>query len=175
MTLPADAIRIEELELLARIGVTAEERAEPQRVVLCATLRPRRSFAEMSDDLRRLLAGKILSTASRDRLEKWMAGNQTGDATIRAGIPKNWRVGDKTGRGERNATNDIAILHPPTGGPIFLAIYSVGSKASLQQRQGAIAEVAKLVAEILRPNDALHTAPSKEKRAQQDSNLRPTD
>ena len=53
MTLPADAIRIEELELLARIGVTAEERAEPQRVVLCATLRPRRSFAEMSDDLRR--------------------------------------------------------------------------------------------------------------------------
>ncbi|MEO6870937.1 MAG: class A beta-lactamase [Chthoniobacterales bacterium] len=110
--------------------------------------------AAMSNDLRRLLIGNVLSVASRDRLEKWMAGNQTGDATIRAGVPQTWRVGDKTGRGQRNATNDIAVLHPPNSKPIFLAIYSVGSNASLQQRQAAIAEVAEIVAEAFRPHGA---------------------
>jgi hypothetical protein len=32
---------------------------------------------------------------------------------IHAGVPTNWLVGDKTGRGGNGATNDIAILRPP--------------------------------------------------------------
>ena len=66
---------------------------------------------------------------------------------IRAGIPKGWIIGDKTGRGSNGATNDIAILRPPGRAPMLLAIYSVGSTASANDRQGAVAEVAKVVAE----------------------------
>ena len=53
MTLPADAIRIEELEIFTRVGVPAEERAKPQRLTLSATLVPRVSFTELNDDLAR--------------------------------------------------------------------------------------------------------------------------
>ena len=48
-----DEIRIEELELLARVGVPDEERARPQRLTVSLTLRLARSFAELGDDLAR--------------------------------------------------------------------------------------------------------------------------
>lgn len=51
MTLPADTIRIEELEISARVGVPEEERATPQRLVISATLQPRRGFSELDDQL----------------------------------------------------------------------------------------------------------------------------
>jgi len=68
---------------------------------------------------------------------------------IRAGVPSNWIVGDKTGRGANGATNDIAIIRPPDRAPILLAIYSVGSTATANDRAAAIAEVAKIVVESL--------------------------
>ena len=53
MTRPADAIRIEELEIFAKVGVPAEERAKPQRLTLSVALVPHVSFAELNDDLSR--------------------------------------------------------------------------------------------------------------------------
>jgi beta-lactamase class A len=64
----------------------------------------------MRDDLVRLLTGDVLSPASRRQLETWLAGNKTGAQMIRAGVPTTWRVGDKTGRGDNGATNDVAVL-----------------------------------------------------------------
>ena len=68
---------------------------------------------------------------------------------IRAGVPSNWVVGDKTGRGANGATNDIAIMRPLSRAPILLAIYSVGSTATVDDRAAAIAEAAKIVAESM--------------------------
>ncbi len=51
MRSPADQIRIEELEVFARVGVPDEERATPQRLVICATLEPRRPFEELGDEI----------------------------------------------------------------------------------------------------------------------------
>ena len=68
---------------------------------------------------------------------------------IRAGVPKNWIIGDKTGRGSNGVTNDIAIMRPPGRAPILLAIYSAGSTATANDRAEAIAEVAKIVAESM--------------------------
>jgi beta-lactamase class A len=103
----------------------------------------------MLGDMTRLLTGDVLSQSSRRQLEDWLQGNKTGADMIRAGVPKNWIIGDKTGRGSNGATNDIAIVRPPGRAPILLAIYSVGSKASTDDRAAAIAEVAKVVAESL--------------------------
>jgi beta-lactamase class A len=103
----------------------------------------------MLGDMTRLLTGDVLSQSSRRQLEDWLQGNKTGGDMIRAGVPKNWIIGDKTGRGSNGATNDIAIVRPPGRAPILLAIYSVGSKASANDRAAAIAEVAKVVAESL--------------------------
>jgi len=104
--------------------------------------------AAMLEDLRVLLAGDALTPAARDQLDAWLAGNETGVDMLRAGLPKDWKVGDKTGRGANGATNDVAILRPPGRQPILVAVYSVGSTASPADRQQAIAEVGRLIAEM---------------------------
>jgi beta-lactamase class A len=105
--------------------------------------------AAICSDMQRLLLGDTLSETSRRQLEDWLQRNETGGPMIRAGVPKNWIIGDKTGRGSNGATNDIAIVRPPGRAPILLAIYSVGSTAAPDDRAAAIAEVAKIVAESM--------------------------
>jgi beta-lactamase class A len=102
--------------------------------------------AAMLANLRTLLMGEALSPPSRQLLETWLTENKTGDDLIRAGLPKDWKVGDKTGRGGNGATNDVAVLRPPGKAPILLVVYFVGTTASPKARNGAIAEVARVVA-----------------------------
>jgi beta-lactamase class A len=109
--------------------------------------------AAMRDDLVRLLTGHVLSPASRRQLETWLASSKTGAQMIRAGVPTSWRVGDKTGRGDNGATNDVAVLRPPNRPPIFLAIYSVGSTGAASERTATVAEVARVVAEAFQGDD----------------------
>jgi beta-lactamase class A len=103
----------------------------------------------MLADMTRILTGDVLSRSSRRQLEDWLQRNKTGAAMIRAGVPTNWIIGNKTGRGANGATNDIAIMRPPDRAPVLLAIYSVGSTESANDRAAAIAEVAKIAAESL--------------------------
>lgn len=105
--------------------------------------------AAISSDMQQLLLGDVLSAKSRRQLDDWLNGNETGGSLIRAGVPKSWSVGDKTGRCANGATNDVAILRPPGRAPIVLAIYSVESTATPDERAAAIAEAAKIVAESL--------------------------
>jgi len=102
----------------------------------------------ISSNMQRLLLGDALSEASRRKLDDWLQRNETVGSMIREGVPKTWSVGDKTGRGANGATNDIAIIRPPDRAPILLAIYSVGSTATENDRAAAIAEVTKVVAEF---------------------------
>ncbi len=81
--------------------------------------------AAMLGNLRALLLTNALSPASRQQLGTWLEKNKTGAEMLRAGVPGDWRVGDKTGRGAHGATNDIAILRPPGKAPILVAVYSV--------------------------------------------------
>ena len=101
----------------------------------------------MLGDLRALLLGEALSPRSRDQLEAWLAGNKTGGEMLRAGLPNDCRIADKTGHGGAGATNDIALIRPPGKPPILLAVYSVGSTASPKVRGAAIADVARIVAQ----------------------------
>jgi len=103
------------------------------------------SPAAMLGNLEKLLAGEALSSASRQRLTAWMVANKTGDARLRAGAPKDWRVGDKTGSGENGTTNDIAILWPPGGKPILVAAYLTQCARRADERNAALAEVARIL------------------------------
>jgi beta-lactamase class A len=106
--------------------------------------------AAMAADLQRLFTSDVLSAASRTKLEGWMQQGQTGLKMIRAGIAADWKVGDKTGRSGDGATNDIAVLRPPGGGPIFLAIYTVDPAEPQDARDQFVAEVAKTAIEMLK-------------------------
>jgi beta-lactamase class A len=139
--------------------VTRLDRIEPElNSAIPGDERDTTTPAAISSDMQRLLLGDALSEASRRKLDDWLQRNETGGSMIRAGVPKTWSVGDKTGRGSNGATNDIAIMRPPRGAPILLAIYSVGSTATANDRAAAIAEVAKVVAEFLKPKEAANDA-----------------
>ena len=103
--------------------------------------------AAMAADLQAVLLGHALAPASRDQLAAWMVAGQTGGARLRAGLPAAWRIGDKTGSGDRGTTNDIAVAWTPAG-PIVIACYLTGAEAAAASaRDAAIADVGRLVAE----------------------------
>jgi beta-lactamase class A len=105
------------------------------------------SPAAMCANMQLLVLGNVLSEPSRRELEDWLQHNETGNLLIRTGVPKSWIVGDKTGRCGNGATNDIAIIRSPGRAPIIVAIYSIGSTASADDRDAILAEVARAVAD----------------------------
>lgn len=102
--------------------------------------------AAMLQDLRKLVLGDRLSTASRQQLTDWLLGNKTGATRLRAGVPADWRVGDKTGLGYRGTTNDIGLFWPPQRQPILVTAYLTEAPGTLEQRNATIASVARAVA-----------------------------
>src|SRR2546430_5726887 len=130
--------------------VTRLDRIEPElNSAIPGDERDTTTPAAICSDMQRLLLGGTLSEASRRQLEDWLQRNETGAPMISAGVPKNWIVGDKTGRGSNGATNDIAIMRPPDRAPMLLAIYSVGSTATPNDRAESVAEAAAMVAECM--------------------------
>ena len=100
----------------------------------------------MLGDMERLLVGRRLAPASRERLLGWLVANTTGGARIRAGLPPDWRVGDKTGTGAHGATNDVAIVWPAGRSPVLVAAYLTETDAAAGDRDAALAAVGRLVA-----------------------------
>jgi beta-lactamase class A len=99
----------------------------------------------MRDNLRKLLLGDALSPASRQLLETWLLNCQTSAARLKAGLPGDWRVGDKTGSGDRGSTNDVGLIWRPQRKPIIVTVYLTNTTAAPAQRDGTIASVGRLI------------------------------
>ena len=129
---------------------TRLDRQEPQlNSAIPGDERDTTTPAAMCADMQRLLLGGVLSQSSRQQLEVWLQHNETGALMIRAGVPKTWSVGDKTGRCGNGATNDVAIIRPPGRAPILVAIYSTGSTAWADDNATVVADAARVVVEFL--------------------------
>ena len=133
-----------------RLGdaVTRLDRTEPTlNDVEPGDPRDTTSPAAMLETMHRLLVQpRALSAASRARLQEWLARSTTGADRLRAGFPRGWRVGDKTGTGSHAATNDIGIAYPPNRKPVIVAVFSVDSPRPVADRSRAIADVARALA-----------------------------
>ncbi|MFC5473386.1 class A beta-lactamase [Paraherbaspirillum soli] len=101
----------------------------------------------MARSLQRLALGDALPAPQREQLQRWMRGNTTGAARIRAGVPASWQVGDKTGTGDYGTTNDIAVLWPPGKAPMVLAIYFTQHQQDAKSRSEVLASAARIVVE----------------------------
>lgn len=91
-----------------------------------------------------LLASKRLSAASLEQWIAWLVNARTGLSRLRAGLPAQWKIGDKTGTGHRGAINDVAIAWPPGRPPIVVAAYLSGSsepQGSLERAHAALARI----------------------------------
>ncbi len=92
-----------------------------------------------------LLLGDALSPASRKQLTAWLVANRTGNKRLRAGLPRGWRVGDKTGNNGKDTTNDIAIAWPRGRKPILIAAFHDRGSADDDTRNAVHAELAHAV------------------------------
>jgi beta-lactamase class A len=102
----------------------------------------------MIADMETTLLGEALSPTSRTMLLGWMVGAQTGQKRLRAGLPGDWWVGDKTGSGDNASANTIAILYPPQRAPILASVYYTLSSASEAERNGVHADIGRLIPEL---------------------------
>ncbi len=104
----------------------------------------------MAATLQRVVLGEVLQPASRQQLADWLIDNETGDACLRAGLGKRWRVGDKTGSNGEDARNDIAVLWPLAGGtPWVLTAYLQAGAISNEQRATVLAQVGRIADRLI--------------------------
>ncbi|MDC9615922.1 class A beta-lactamase [Xenorhabdus khoisanae] len=101
----------------------------------------------MANSLYHLALGNTLETAQREQLVAWLKGNTTGGASIRAGVPENWVVGDKTGRCSYGTINDIAVIWPTSNrSPLVLVTYfTQPNHQNANARPDVLAEAARIV------------------------------
>ncbi len=90
-----------------------------------------------------LLVDDALSPASRQQLAAWVLDNRTGDKRLKAGLPLDWKVGDKTGNDGKAITNDIAIAWPPGRKPLLIATFHDRGSSDDDTRSAVLAEVAR--------------------------------
>ncbi len=132
-------------------GVTRLDRTEPTlNENLPNDPRDTTTPDAMARTLKRFLVEDgVLNAAYREKLIGWMVESPTGRERLRAGLPSDWRVGDKTGTwsGEHNAANDVAIAWPPGKAPIIIAAYFSDSTVEPAARNAAHAEIGRIVAE----------------------------
>ncbi|MEO7065280.1 MAG: class A beta-lactamase [Rhodanobacter sp.] len=102
----------------------------------------------MLQTMQKVLLEDALSEPSRAMLMSWLALNQTGAQSLRAGLPTDWRFGDKTGA-SGDATNDVAIVWPPHREPLLVTAYYRADKRDSAQRKAVLADVGSVVASLV--------------------------
>ena len=107
----------------------------------------------MAQTVAKILTGDVLKPASRDRLIDWMVRTTTGDKRIRAGLPKEWRAGDKTGTAQADTmtdkVNDVAVAFPPGKGALIVTAFydsDERSKDTRDEDQALLADVGRIAA-----------------------------
>lgn len=106
--------------------------------------------AAMAETLRKLLFTDVLSAASRSQLAAWLITNKTGNTRLRAGLPGDWLVGDKTGtNGDKHGNaNDIAVIWPQDRAPLIVTAFCEIPKISSRDRDAIIAEIGHIAAQV---------------------------
>jgi len=105
--------------------------------------------AAMRETITKLIAGDALSVQSREHLLGWLVGNKTGDQRLRAGLPKNGTVGEKTGTTDRGGACDVGLFRPERHQPIFISAYVAEATVPVQGLNPVFAEIGRMVGEML--------------------------
>ena len=139
-------------EYLRGLGdeVTRVDRTEPHHARTTPgdprdTTHPR----AIGTDYREIVLGDALPRAERAFLRDLLERNTTGDKRIRAGLPRDWTVADRTGTGAYGAANDIAIAWPPAAEPLVIAIMTHGRTPDAKPAEALIAAAARFTAASL--------------------------
>lgn len=103
----------------------------------------------LATDLSAYVLGDVLDDADRELLVGWLTASQTGVTLIRAGVPDGWVVADKSGQASYGTRNDVAVVWPPDGEPIVVAVMSSRSAADDEHDDALVARAAEVVVDAL--------------------------
>ena len=104
---------------------------------------------QLALNLKEYATGDILSDDKKEIFIDWMSNNATGDELIRAGVPSDWIVADKSGAGSYGTRNDIAIVTPPNKKPIFVAVLSKKAEQDAEYDNKLIADATKIIFDLI--------------------------
>lgn len=104
----------------------------------------------MAASVQQLAFGSTLQAESQNLFIDWLKGNTTGAESIRAGLPADWAVGDKTGSGAYGTTNDIAVIWPTKDKPFVLVVYFTQTDKNARPRKDILAQTARIAADSIR-------------------------
>lgn len=104
---------------------------------------------DIVSSLRKILLGNGLSVSSRNVLTQWMLDDQVAGTLLRASLPSNWKIADKTGAGGYGSRSIVAVIWPPSKQPVVVGIYVTQTKASLQASNEAIARIGAALKEAI--------------------------
>jgi len=104
----------------------------------------------MMKALQSITLGPSLTVDKRKIMSDWLIGNTTGDTRIRAGVPYDWQVGDKTGTGAYGSTNDIGIVWPAGKAPVVMALYFTQPGKDDKANSEILAAAARVVVEAFK-------------------------
>jgi beta-lactamase class A len=119
--------------------------------------------------LARLKRGQLLSTENSAWMIDTMMANTTGHSRLRAGAPRDWEIGDKTGTGQdwdgaSVGINDIALMTAPDGRTYAVAVMIQRTKQGLGARRAFMQAVSRAVVEHWRDGQPSETAQVKAPR-----------
>ncbi|HDR7256129.1 TPA: class A beta-lactamase Bla1 [Bacillus pacificus] len=131
--------------------VTMSDRFETElNEAIPGDIRDTSTAKAIATNLKDFTVGNALPDDKRKVLTDWMKGNATGDKLIRAGVPTDWEVGDKSGAGSYGTRNDIAIVWPPNRAPIIIAILSSKDEKEATYDNQLIKEAAEVVIDAIK-------------------------
>lgn len=131
--------------------VTMSDRFETElNEAIPGDIRDTSTAKAIATNLKAFTAGNALPNHKRNILTEWMKGNATGDKLIRAGVPTDWVVADKSGAGSYGTRNDIAIVWPPNRSPIIIAILSSKDEKEATYDNQLIKEAAEVVIDAIK-------------------------
>lgn len=112
------------------------------------------SPAAVAKSLETLLLGNSLFNESREQLKTWLINNEVGGPLLRASLPENWIIADRTGAGGYGTRGIAAVIWPQgstvtTTGPVVVAVYLTGTTLTLEERNAVIADIGRALVEDL--------------------------
>ncbi|WP_182525172.1 serine hydrolase [Nocardioides dongkuii] len=101
--------------------------------------------AALAGTLAAYALGPRLPRADRALLNDLLERNTTGDALVRAVVPDDWTVGDKTGTASYGTRNDVAVVRPPGRPPLVLAVMTRHGEPDAAADDALVADAARVV------------------------------
>jgi beta-lactamase class A len=99
----------------------------------------------------RLVLGNALEPGDQELLTSWLLGNQTGGKRLRAGLPKEWTVADKTGAADTyGSLNDVAVVWKEDGTPLVMSVLTTKPERGAVRQDILLEDVARILTDALR-------------------------